>query len=87
MNVTHHPSDVALAAFAFGTLDEGRSLVLATHLPFCPACRAAVRTFEHVGGAILDRSEPAALRTDALDDRFHESCRNEGIHLVFLTPI
>jgi hypothetical protein len=23
----------------------------------------------------------------ALDDRFRESCRNEGIHLVFLTPI
>jgi hypothetical protein len=22
-----------------------------------------------------------------LDDRFHGSCRNEGIHLVFLTPI
>jgi putative transcriptional regulator len=67
MNVTHHPSDAALAAFASGTLDEGRSLVLATHLSFCPACRKAVRTLEHVGGAILDGTEPALLRADALE--------------------
>jgi putative transcriptional regulator len=67
MNVTHHPSDAALAAFASGTLDEGRSLVLATHLSFCTACRKAVQTFEHVGGAILDGIEPALLRPDALE--------------------
>src|SRR5271168_1497303 len=66
MNITHHPGDEALAAFAGGTLDEGRSLVLATHLSFCSACRTAARTFEHVGGAFLDGIEPAGLGADAL---------------------
>jgi putative transcriptional regulator len=67
MSVTHHPSDSALTAFASGTLDEGRSLVLATHLSFCPACRKYVRALEHVGGAILDNTEAALLRADALE--------------------
>jgi putative transcriptional regulator len=67
MNVTRHPSDAALGAFASGSLDEGRSLVLATHLSFCPTCRKAVRTMEQVGGALLDRIETAALREGALE--------------------
>jgi putative transcriptional regulator len=66
VNIIHHPSDAALAAFASGTLDEGRSLVVAMHLSLCPLCRKAVRAFEHVGGALLDRIEPAALHEDAL---------------------
>ena len=67
MKIRHHPSDETLAAFASGTLDEGRSLVVATHLSLCATCRGAVRTFEEVGGALLDGSEPAAMRADALE--------------------
>jgi len=67
MNIKHHPSDAALAAFASGALDEGRSLVIASHLSFCAACRNVVRNFEHVGGALLDRLEPAPMRPDALE--------------------
>jgi putative transcriptional regulator len=66
MNVTRHPSDAALAAFASASLDEGRSLVLATHLSFCPTCRKAVRTLEHVAGALLDQTAPASLNEGAL---------------------
>jgi putative transcriptional regulator len=67
MTITHHPSDETLAAFASGALDEARSLVVATHLSLCPSCRKAVRAFEHVGGALLEQSEPAALRAGALE--------------------
>lgn len=67
MKVQHHPSDETLASFASGTLDEGRSLVVATHLSLCAHCRLTVRTFEEVGGAFLDQAEPAAMRADALD--------------------
>lgn len=63
----HHPSDVTLAAFASGTLDEARGLVVATHLSLCAQCRDAVRAFEHVGGALLEDIEPVALRLDALE--------------------
>lgn len=67
MTITHHPTDHTLAAFASGTLDEGRALVVATHLSLCPDCREAVRAFEHVGGALLERIEPAPMRDDALE--------------------
>ena len=66
MNIRHHPSDATLAAFASGTLDEGRSLVVATHLSLCGTCRGAMRAFEHVGGAHLEGLEPAPVRADAL---------------------
>jgi len=66
MTITHHPSDATLAAFAAGTLNEARSLVVATHLSLCATCRQAVRAFEHVGGALLDAATPTAMSAGAL---------------------
>jgi putative transcriptional regulator len=66
MTITHHPSDATLAAYAAGTLDEARGLVVATHLTLCSACRNAVRGFEEVGGALLEAAEPAELSSGAL---------------------
>ena len=62
----HHPKDMTLAEFAAGTLDEGRSLVVATHLALCGQCRGFVAALEDVGGAMLDSVEPAAMSADAL---------------------
>jgi putative transcriptional regulator len=67
MTIMHHPSDTTLAAFASGTLDEARALVVATHLSRCPQCRDAVRTFENVGGALLEAAAPADMSAGALD--------------------
>lgn len=67
MSIMHHPSDATLGAFASGTLDEPRGLVVATHLSLCAHCRGAVRTFEHVGGALLENIEPTILSSDALE--------------------
>jgi putative transcriptional regulator len=64
--VQHHPSDLALAEFAAGILDEGRALVLATHLAACASCREVARGFERVRGAILQASEPMPMAPDAL---------------------
>ena len=61
MTIAHHPTDLTLAAFAAGTLDEGRALVVSTHLATCPTCRKAVRSFEHLRGVALQDGEPAAL--------------------------
>jgi|SRR5580698_4000184 putative transcriptional regulator len=66
MTIKHHPSDETLAAFASGTLDEARSLVVATHLVLCPECRNAARAFEHVGGALLDAEKATAMSAGAL---------------------
>jgi putative transcriptional regulator len=67
MTIMHHPSNTTLAAFAAGTLDEARALVIATHLSDCRQCRDAVRTFESVGGALLDAAVPADMSAGALD--------------------
>ncbi|MGB6536683.1 MAG: ChrR family anti-sigma-E factor [Xanthobacteraceae bacterium] len=67
MTIMHHPSDVTLAAFVSGALDEARGLVVVTHLSLCPQCRNAVRAFEHVGGALLDQAAPEPMSADALD--------------------
>jgi putative transcriptional regulator len=66
MTVTHHPFDPTLAAFAAGALDEGRSLVVSTHLVTCAVCRKAVRSFERMRGVVLEDTEPAPMAASAL---------------------
>jgi putative transcriptional regulator len=68
MTISHHPFDQTLAAFAAGALDEGRSLVVATHLVACPMCRRAVRLFERTRGVALADAEPAPLAPAALQN-------------------
>jgi putative transcriptional regulator len=67
MTIEHHPRDETLAAFAGGTLDEARALIVATHVSLCPRCRRAVAAFEAVGGEMLNALDPAPLSPDALD--------------------
>jgi putative transcriptional regulator len=67
MTIMHHPSDPTLAAFASGTLDEARAVVVATHIALCAQCRGAVAKFEAVGGALLDAAAPTAMSQGALE--------------------
>ena len=66
MTIIHHPSDATLAAFAAGTLDEARGIVVAAHLSLCAQCRNGVHAFEQAGGALLDDVAPEALSAGAL---------------------
>jgi putative transcriptional regulator len=66
MTINHHPSDATLAAYASGTLDQARGLVVATHLALCAQCRKAVHGFEEAGGAMLEDAEPVAMSPGAL---------------------
>ncbi|HEX9167968.1 MAG TPA: ChrR family anti-sigma-E factor [Roseiarcus sp.] len=61
----HHPSDLTLARLAAGTLGAGPRLVVATHLSGCPECRRGLRSFEGVGGAMLEAAPPTRLSPDA----------------------
>ena len=67
MSITRHPSDATLAAFAAGSLDEARAVVVACHVSLCRQCASAVAIFEGVGGALLDAAAPAAMSAGALD--------------------
>jgi putative transcriptional regulator len=61
----HHPKPTTLADFAAGTLDEGRCLVVASHLAMCGECREFVATLEEAGGQMLAEIEPVALAEGA----------------------
>jgi putative transcriptional regulator len=67
MTITHHPSDETLAAFASGSLDEARSVVVAAHIGLCARCRATIGALEQIGGTLIEQAAPAALRAEALD--------------------
>lgn len=54
MTVEHHVGADLLLAYGAGTLDEATSLLVATHLALCPACRADLELAEAVGGALID---------------------------------
>ncbi|SMH57815.1 ChrR family anti-sigma-E factor [Azospirillum agricola] len=64
---SHHPGDTLLIDYAGGALCEGASLVVATHMAFCPCCRRMVGEMEAVGGALLDDLEPDTVSPDCLD--------------------
>jgi putative transcriptional regulator len=78
MSIEHHPPDSMLAAFAAGTLDHGQHIAIATHLVSCGHCRRFARSMEQVGGAVLDRLQPAAMSSRALAEveaRLNEPAR------------
>lgn len=59
MSIVHHLDDDILLAHAAGTLSEGFSLAVATHLAVCPDCRERYAMMEGAGGALLDTIEPS----------------------------
>ena len=65
MTAEPHPSDVKLAAFAAGTLDD-QSYAIATHVRRCASCHAFVRAMEHVGGIVLGGLPPTSLMGGSL---------------------
>jgi putative transcriptional regulator len=64
--IAHHPSDELLLAAAAGALDAGAGVVLGAHIEGCATCRATLRQFEAVGGAMLESTEPVLMAPDAL---------------------
>lgn len=53
MNITHHLDHATVLAYAAGTLGEALAVVAASHIAWCPSCRAAVRQAEELGGEML----------------------------------
>jgi putative transcriptional regulator len=67
IGASHHPPDEMLMAYGAGSLDEAGALLVATHLTYCPRCRAEVARVEALGGQLMDELPPTALSADALD--------------------
>jgi putative transcriptional regulator len=53
VTITHHLDPATILAFTAGTLGEALSLVAASHIAWCTACRQAVRAAEATGGELM----------------------------------
>lgn len=67
MSPVHHIDDATLAAFSSGAMRMPLSVVVATHLGLCAACRARLLQADAVGGLLVQQQEPAALSAGARD--------------------
>lgn len=52
--IEHHLDEDMLQQYAAGTLAEGWSVAVATHLALCPACRSKLAILESLGGYFID---------------------------------
>lgn len=66
----HHPQEELLIGYASGQERAGKSLLVATHLAYCPACRQRVASYEDLCGRWFEELPcPAHAGLDALLDR------------------
>lgn len=66
----HHPDDQLLIGYASGQERAGKSLLVATHLAYCPDCRQRVASYEALCGGWFDELPcPDQGSLDALLDR------------------
>jgi putative transcriptional regulator len=63
--ITHHPDVATLMCCSAGSQPEACAAVIASHLAYCPACRAEVRKMQKIGAALFDTLEPAKLSESA----------------------
>ena len=66
MTITQHPTDLSLAAYTAGHLDEGRSVVVEAHAAVCAHCRRWIARLAQVGGILLTDGEPVAMSATSL---------------------
>lgn len=66
MAVDHHLDDTTLFAYAAGGLPEAFNLIVAAHVSLCDLCRATLGGFDHLGGAVIENSENAAMSEGSL---------------------
>jgi putative transcriptional regulator len=64
---SHHPEDDALLDYAAGAASQAASVMIASHLALCPACRAEVARLEALGGAMLEDLPPTPLAASDID--------------------
>jgi putative transcriptional regulator len=65
MSIKHHISDDFLIDYASGSLSEGWSLAVASHLSLCPECRHRLAAMEGAAGALLEKAGQSGNEDDA----------------------
>ncbi len=81
MTIQHHLSDDLLTQYAAGSLAEGWSIAVATHLALCPTCRARLKRFEQIGGQLFE-----ALPAEPIEESSWQQVRSRLSHSVDVKP-
>jgi putative transcriptional regulator len=63
----YHPAEEFLLDYAAGATSPAETLLLATHLAYCTACRQAVHAARAIGGTLLDTLPPARMPPNMLN--------------------
>ena len=56
-HIDYHPSSEMLLNYAMGNLKEAESLIISSHIAYCPECKAEVAKYESIGGFYLKNHE------------------------------
>ena len=67
MTIKHHLPDELLMAYSTGELSEAVNLIVATHISLCDECRAALGSYDAVGGALLDTCDSEPMSATSLE--------------------
>lgn len=67
MTVKHHLTDDLLMAYSAGDLPEAVNLIVATHISLCDDCRAALGSYDVMGGAVLGTCESVEMSKNSLN--------------------
>ena len=70
MNPQHHLDRSTILAYAAASLNEAFTVVAAAHIAVCPACRAAVREAEAIGGELMETLPEAGVAQSCRDKTF-----------------
>jgi len=62
----YHPTDELLMEFAAGRKNDPLGIMVACHLESCPSCKERVRTFEQLGGELLQETDPKPVSNGLL---------------------
>lgn len=67
-NIKHHLTDELIMGYSAGKLPEAIDLLIATHISMCDECRAALESFDALGGALLEDDSLVTQVADMSED-------------------
>ena len=65
--INRHPDSELLVEYTSGALPLAPSIAVTTHLQFCNTCDSTVESLNHIGGDLLDHSDPISVSEDLLE--------------------
>jgi putative transcriptional regulator len=89
VTIRHHISDDLILSYAAGSLAEGWSIAVATHLALCPSCRRRLTVAESIGGDLLETMGDEAPVDDSwanVRSRLQRQALNPAVTLRKTTP-